>query len=270
MKRITIFFACLLIGIRLFAQVPPVSEAVVVAEYCNHCGLVDYEKGERHRSDCPYVNGSSVSGGSSSSSSGNSYSLDPSITSAISSMSYAAGEAIGEAFNRAMDNYAAGSMIQYEGTRPGDQNGNFVVARNGRHGKVGMFDNGSRDRWWKIGPVYKDLKIYDLNSILATKRSGKVGVLNASGKRVQKVLPFEYDGFQTLGKSSEKGMVYALGRKVGDKTMWSIWSGHSRLIIDEFENVSITDEGIVAEVGDRYQVFDNNGRLKMIFVQQKK
>ena len=51
--------------------------------------------------------------------------------------------------------------------------------------------------------------------------------------------------------------------------VWSIWNGNSRLIVDEFDDVRLTDEGIVAERGDRYQVFDLEGHLKQILVQRK-
>ena len=59
MKRILLLLTALLTALPLAAQydIPPVSEAKIVAVYCIHCGLVELEKGETHRSDCPYTNG---------------------------------------------------------------------------------------------------------------------------------------------------------------------------------------------------------------------
>ena len=270
MKRLLLITTVLMLcGVGL-AQVPPVIEAKIVAEYCLHCKLIDYEKGETHRSDCPYVHGSSgpsSSSGSSSHSSSSSPIIDPVLTSAIQSMSYAAGEALGAALDQSIDNFYAGSMVQYDAERPGDCNGSNVVGRNGKHGSVGVFDNSTR--WWKIGPVYKDLKIYDMSAIIAMNKHKRVGVLDATGKRTQKIVPFEYDAFQVLGQRNSKGLVYALGVKNGDKMVWSVWNGNSRLIVDEFDDVRITDDGIVAERGDRYQVFDLEGQLKQILVQRR-
>ena len=60
MKRILLLLTALLAALPLAAQydIPPVSEAKIVAVYCIHCGLIELEKGETHRSDCPYTNGS--------------------------------------------------------------------------------------------------------------------------------------------------------------------------------------------------------------------
>ena len=59
MKRILLLLTALLTALPLAAQydIPPVSEAKIVAVYCIHCGLIELEKGETHRSDCPYTNG---------------------------------------------------------------------------------------------------------------------------------------------------------------------------------------------------------------------
>ncbi len=267
MKKSILLLVCLFVSAAAFSQVvPPVSDPVIVAEYCNHCGWIDYEKHETHRADCPYVNGSS-SGGGGYTSSGSSYTIDPALSQAVSSMGYALGEALVAGFDRGMDVYAAGSMTQYSGIRPGDQNGNFVVGRNGPHGRVGMFDNSTR--WWKVGPVYKDLMIYDLESVIAVKGK-KVGVLDASGDRVHRVQPFRYNDYQILYQGNDQRLIYALSRKAGKRTLWTIWRGNERLIADEFEDVRLTREGIVAEVGDRYQVFDLNGNLKMIMTNKKK
>ena len=268
MKKLLPIVLILIAGARLSAQVPPVPEAKIVAEYCLHCKLIDYEKGETHRSDCPYVHGDSGSSSSSSSSSRSSSSIiDPALSSAIQSMSYAAGEALGAALDQSIDNFYAGSMKQYEGIRPGDSNGSYVTGRNGKHGSVGVFDNDTR--WWKVPPTYKDLKIFDMSAIIAMKKNGSVGVLDASGKRTQKIVPFEYDAFQVIGQSNSKGLIYALGVKVGDKMKWSIWNGNSRLIADEFDDVRLTEEGIVTENGDRYVVFDLEGHMKTILVNRK-
>lgn len=63
MKRFFLFLIAALAVLPLRAQsIPPVSGAKIVAEYCLYCGLIDYEKGESHRSDCPSVSGSSSSG----------------------------------------------------------------------------------------------------------------------------------------------------------------------------------------------------------------
>ena len=270
MKKLLPIVLILFAGARLSAQVPPASDPVVVATYCNHCGWIDLEKGETHRSDCPYVHGGSSSSSSSSSSKNSSSSstyIDPALSQAITSMSYAAGEALGAALDQSIDNFYAGSMIQYEGIRPGDSNGSNVVGRNGKHGSVGVFDNDTR--WWKVPPTYKDLRIFDMSAIIAMKKNGSVGVLDASGKRTQKIVPFEYDAFQVIGQSNSKGLIYALGVKVGDKMKWSIWNGNSRLIADEFDDVRLTEEGIVTENGDRYVVFDLEGHMKTILVNRK-
>ena len=270
MKRLLLITTMLMLcGAGLRAQVPPVGEAKIVAEYCLHCKLINYEKGETHRSDCPYAHGDSGSSSSSGSKSSHSSTpiIDPALTSAIQSMSYAAGEALGAALDQSIDNFYAGSMVQYDAIRPGDQNGPNVVGRNGKNGSVGVFSNDTR--WWKIGPIYQDLKIFDMSAIIAMNKHKRVGVLDASGKRTQKIVPFEYDAFQVLGQRNSKGLVYALGVKNGDKMVWSIWNGNSRLIVDEFDDVRITDEGIVAERGDRYQVFDLEGQLKQILVQRR-
>ena len=105
MKRLLLITTVLMLcGVRLQAQVPPVPEAKIVAEYCLHCKLIDYEKGETHRSDCPYVHGDSGNSSSSSSSSRSSSSvIDPALSSAIQSMSYAAGEALGAALDQSID-----------------------------------------------------------------------------------------------------------------------------------------------------------------------
>ncbi len=269
MKKILIVVTCmgLLVCGRMAAQVPPVSSVTVVGVDCPHCGFIDFEKGQTHRSNCPYANGSSSSSSSSRSSS-SSY-IDPSISSAISSMGAAAGAALGAAFDEGVSDYNAGSLMSYTGSRPGDSNGKFVTGRNGRHGSVGVFDTSYSVRWWKIGPIYKDLKIYDMSSVIAMKKNGRVGVLDASGKRTKKIVPFEYDAFQVIGQSNSKGLVYALGVKDGEKMRWSIWNGNSRLIADEFDNVRLTAEGIVAESGDRYMVFNLEGQLKTILVNKK-
>ncbi len=254
-------------ALRAQVDVPPVSDPVVVAVYCYHCGWIDYERGESHRADCPYVNGGGDGGYSSGgyTSRSSTPTIDPALSQAVSSMSYALGEAMVAGFDRGMTEYAAGSMTQYSGIRPGDQNGDYVVARNGRHGRVGMFDNDASNRWWKIGPVYRDLVIYDLQSVIAVKGK-RVGVLDASGKRVTTVQPFKYRDFQILYQGSGNRLVYALAREDHGRTLWTIWRGNERLIADEFEDVRLTEDGIVAEVGDRYQVFDLEGRLRMIVV----
>ena len=268
MERIIPIILLLAAGPRLWAQVPPASDPVVVATYCQYCGWIDLEKGETHRSDCPSRNsGSSSSSSSSSAKSNSSYYIDPVVSQAITSMSYAAGEALGAALDQSIDNFYAGSMKNYEGIRPGDSNGDDVVGRNGKHGSVGVFNN--KTRWWTVPPVFKDMKIYDMSAIIAMKKNGRVGVLDATGKRTQKILPFEYDAFQVLGQSNSKGLVYALGVKVGDKMKWSIWNGNSRLIVDEFDNVRITDEGIVAEDDNRYMVYNLEGQLRTILVNKK-
>lgn len=250
------------------AQVPPVPEAKIVAEYCLHCKLIDYEKGETHRSDCPYVHGDSGNSSSSSSSSRSSSSvIDPALSSAIQSMSYAAGEALGAALDQSIDAYYSGSMQQYDAIRPGDQNGRNIVGRNGKHGGVGVFGNNTR--WWTIPPIYKDLKIFDMSAVIAMNKHNRVGVLDATGKHTKKIVPFEYDAYQALGQRNGKGLVYALGVKDGDKMKWSIWNGNSRLIVDEFEDVRITDEGIVCEDKDRYIVFDLDGQMRSILVNRK-
>jgi len=110
--------------------------------------------------------------------------------------------------------------------------------------------------------------IYDLESVIAV-RGNRVGVLDASGKRVTKVQPFKYNDFKVLYHGGNRKPVYALARKEGDRTLWTIWRGNERLIADEFENVMVTGDGIVTEVGDRFQVFDFNGRLKMIVSNKK-
>ena len=55
----------------------------------------------------------------------------------------------------------------------------------------------------------------------------------------------------------------------GEKMRWSIWNGNSRLIVDEFDNIRLTEEGIVAESGDRYMVYDIEGQLRTILVNRK-
>lgn len=45
---------------------------------------------------------------------------------------------------------------------------------------------------------------------------------------------------------------------------------NSRLIADEFDSVSVTQDGIVAIRGDRYQLFGFDGRLKTIVVGPQK
>ena len=267
---VLLLMAGMLAWTELPAQVPPASDPVVVATYCYHCGWIDLEKGENHRSDCPYVNGSGSGSSSrrSGSKSSSSY-IDPVISQAITSMGYAAGEALGAAFDRSVENFYASSMVNYSGLRPGDTNGTYVTGRNGKHGSVGVFDNDHNTRWWKVPPVYKDLKIFDMSAIIALKKNGSVGVLDASGKRAKKIVPFEYDDFQVLGQRNGKGLVYALGVKDGEKMRWSIWNGNSRLIVDEFDNIRLTEEGIVAESGDRYMVYDIEGQLRTILVNRK-
>lgn len=63
MKRILLLTLALFAVHTLRAQynIPPVGEAKIVAEYCLHCGLINFEKGETHRSDCPYQGDGSTS-----------------------------------------------------------------------------------------------------------------------------------------------------------------------------------------------------------------
>ena len=258
------------------AQVPPPSDPVVVMIYCPHCGWVDVEKGETHRADCPSRGSVSASGGSSSRSSS---SVDPALSAAMSQVGQALGEALVAGFDAGMDRYAQSSMVTYAGTRPGDTWRNFTVGRNGRHGRVGLFDNASR--WWKIGPVYKDLKIYNPASVIAVNHKGKVGVLDATGKKVTRVIPFDHDTYQSIGTTTSDGRpIYAVGYYVGDEkkpsekekllnSKWEIWKGNERLIVDEFDKVQLLPDGIIAEAGDRYMEYDLDGHLRMIVVKRK-
>lgn len=59
MKRISTFTLLILAtSIFVAAQIPQASNPTLVIEYCPHCGAIDHEKGESHRSDCPYYYGS--------------------------------------------------------------------------------------------------------------------------------------------------------------------------------------------------------------------
>lgn len=50
MKRLTLSILVLLAALSLRAQnIPPVSEAKIIAIQCGHCGLIDLEKGETHK-----------------------------------------------------------------------------------------------------------------------------------------------------------------------------------------------------------------------------
>lgn len=120
----------------------------------------------------------SSSGGKSSSRSSSS-SVDPALSAAVQSLGTALGAYIGEAFDRASTNYYAGSDHHYSGTRPGDENGELVVGRNGRHGNVGVFSNDTR--LWKLPPIYKDVNIASLGTTFVTNRKDKVGVMDFSG-----------------------------------------------------------------------------------------
>ena len=253
----------------LAQSIPPVSDP-----HCAYCN-VNLRTATSHKSGCPYyVAPSSSSGTSSSSAAGTSSSrssssaVDPALSAAVQSLGTALGAYIGEAFDRASTNYYAGSDHHYSGARPGDENGELVVGRNGRHGNVGVFSNDTR--LWKLPPIYKDVNIASLGTTFVTNQKDKVGVMDLEGRRRETLHPFDYDAYKILYVSAHGSAVYALARIEGEGLLWTIWHDNSRLIADEFDSVSVTQDGIVAIRGDRYQLFGFDGRLKTIVVGPQK
>lgn len=267
MKKAFVLLFLFSLQISVLAQsIPPVSDP-----HCAYCN-VNLRTATSHKSGCPYYvapsstssEASSSSGGKSSSRSSSS-TVDPALSAAVQSLGTALGAYIGEAFDRASTNYYAGSDHHYRGARPGDENGKLVVGRNGRHGNVGVFSNDTR--LWKLPPIYKDVNIASLGTTFVTNRKDKVGVMDLQGRRRKTLHPFDYDAYKILYVGANGSSVYALARMEGDGLLWTIWHDNSRLISDEFDSVSVTQDGIVAIRGDRYQLFGFDGRLKTIVVE---
>ena len=265
MKKTVILLLLTGLPLSAFSQsIPPVSDP-----HCAYCD-VNLRTATSHRSNCPYyvAPSSSTSGTSSSSgqsSSRTSQTVDPALSSAVQSLGSALGAYIGDYFDRASSDYYAESDLHYKGARPGDENGKLVVGRNGRHGHVGVFSNDTR--LWKLPPLYKDVNIASLGAAFVTNRDDKVGVMDLQGKRRETLHPFDYDAYKILYVSRAGSAVYALGRRNGDGLLWTVWHDNSRLIADEFDSVSVTQDGIVAVRDNRYQLFGFDGRLQTIVVE---
>ena len=183
-------------------SIPPVSDPVLVATYCPHCGWIDVEKGQSHRSDCPYVGGSSSSGSSSSAGSHHTdWASTPTgmiantITSALGQTlaSWIAGESKPD-FSNLLE-----ERPELVNTSIGGSNGSNSVVHDERSGRVGIWDNNTR-RWLLQPWYYEDLTLTDMKAIHAlkkVKKENKWGIIDVNNRTL---VPFEFGsirGFQS-------------------------------------------------------------------------
>lgn len=224
------------------AQVPPPSDPKVVATYCYHCGWIDVEKGETHRSDCPYVHGSS---NSSSSSSGGSFANSPAgmiantVTSALGQTlaSWISGESKPD-FSGILEDRPSNLV----NSNPGKSNGSNNVVYDERSGRVGIWDNNKR-RWLLKPYYYEDLIINDLRAIRAkktVKKEDKWGLINADNWTI---VPFEYGSSQGFQSDNAPIVFYYDNERKGPCRVCipdpSAKYGF-RLLEDEFEDANLT------------------------------
>lgn len=72
--------------------------------------------------------------------------------------------------------------------------------------------------------------------------------MDLEGRRRETLHPFDYDAYKILYVSAHGSSVYALARMEGEGLLWTIWHDNSRLIADEFDSVSVTQDGTVEKV----------------------
>lgn len=261
-------------GMKAGAQVPPPSDPKVVATYCYHCGWIDVEKGETHRSDCPYVHGNS--GASSSSASSSSYSHSSGGSSFANSPAGMIANTVTSALGQTLASWISGeSKPDFSGiledrpsnlvnANPGKSNGSNNVAYDERSGRVGIWDNNKR-RWLLKPYYYEDLIINDLRAIRAekkVKKENKWGLINADNWTI---VPFEYGSTQGF-QSDNAPVVFYYGdeRKgpcrvcVPDETA----KYGFRLLDEEFEDANLKWKGkmyVSVKKDGKWGVIGRNG-----------
>lgn len=219
-------------------DIPPVSNPKVVATYCHHCGWIDVEKGETHRSDCPYAHGSSSSSGSSKSSTNWASTPTGMIANTLTS-------ALGQTLSSWISGESKPDFSSWVEDRPtlvnsssGGSNGNNNVVYDERSGRVGIWDNKSR-RWLLQPYYYEDLVLTDMNAIPAqkmVKKQKKWGIINADN---WVIVPFEYGSIRSFTAEKAPIILYTGTNREGPCRICipddSAKRGY-RLLDDEFED----------------------------------
>ncbi|MBR4775947.1 MAG: WG repeat-containing protein [Bacteroidales bacterium] len=234
MKRIILILAAVFATLSLAAQIPPVPEAKIVAVYCRHCGLINLEKGETHRSDCPYVNGGDESSsGSSSYGSGRlSYGERHEAAWEARKAAKEARKAEREARKAARnaEKYARAKKVKLKDYQP--MAGKTVVAPKGatdntqviaKYDRQGVPTYGLKDKSgkWVKKPQYQAITIVG-PAAAAYKKKGKAGLLDPNTG--EPLLAGDYDQYQAFYyPDNARNTMVALGRHGADgNTEWHL------------------------------------------------
>ena len=234
MKRIILTLVAAFATLSLAAQIPPVGEAKIVAEYCLHCGLINFEKGETHRSDCPYVNGGgeSSSSGSSYGSGRLSYGERHEAAWEARKAAKAARKAEREArkAERAWEKYARAKKVKLKDYQPmagktvvadkGATENTQVIAKYDRQG-IPTYGLKTKTGQWVKKPQYQAITIVG-PAVAAYKKKDKAGLLNPDTG--EPLVSGDYDHYKAFFyPDNARNTVVALGRKdANGKDEWHL------------------------------------------------
>ena len=260
MKRIYLLPLFLLLALPLRAQdIPPVTGVKIVATYCRHCGLIEFEKGETHRSDCPYVNGSSSADERSYGSGRDSYEDRHESAWEARQAAKEAKKAERDAKKtaKAVEKYTRTSNHKLKDYVPNA--GKTVVALKGatasasvyaKYDKKGVPTYGLKNNSgkWIRKPQYQAITIVG-PAVAAYKKKGNVGLLNPNTG--EPLLEGDYDHYKAFYyPDNARNTVVALGRTGSDgKDEWHLMRA------DENGNYV---EGMVCTAAEFYE--DGTGR----------
>lgn len=221
MKRLTLSILVLLAALSLRAQnIPPVSEAKIIAIQCGHCGLIDLEKGETHESDCPYANAGGEESSSSSYGGGSYYTYEERHESAWNDRqaAKAAKKAAKEA--KKATKYARPKKVKLKDYQP--MAGKTVVAGKGetestqviaKYNNKGVPLYGLKNKTtgkWVRKPQFQGIAIVG-PAVAAAKVKGKAGLLDPNTG--EEIIDFSYDKFQAFYyPDNARNTVVALGK----------------------------------------------------------
>lgn len=232
MKRIALTITLLLAVLSLRAQnIPPVGEAKIIAIQCGYCGLIDLEKGETHKSDCPYANAGSGEGSSSSYGGGSYETYGERHEDAWNERqaAKAARKAAKEAKKAAK--YARAKKVKLKDYQPmagktvvagfGATDNTQVIAKYDRKGVPSYGLKNKATGKWVRKPQFQGITIV-APGVAAAKLKGKVGLLDPdTGQEIQN---FSYDKYQAFHyPDNARNTVVALGKTSPDgKEEWHL------------------------------------------------
>lgn len=185
MKRILIALAVLFAALEAAAQyIPPVSDPKLVAIVCKHCGVINVEKGETHRSDCPYANGGEETSSSSSYGGGSHYTFEERHEDAWEARQAAKKAKKAE---KQAQKYARPKKVKLKDYNPmagktvvagyGATASTQVVAKYNRKGVPTYGLRSKNGKNWVKKPQFEAITIVG-PAVAAAKKKGKVGLLD--------------------------------------------------------------------------------------------